>query len=875
MANPSKEKKPLFNIKPKNKDNNAPTKVKKPKSKTGKKNLGSLILIIFLSLVLVTGSGVLFYVIKTFYSAPPLNIEDFESAQSSTIYDKNGKVIMDIGKELRRNVTYDQIPESLIDAYLAIEDSRFFTHNGFDVPRFTMAILVNLKTRDFSQGGSTFTMQLVKNTYFPPGESNKYGGISYKLQQIYLAIKADKLLPKERIFELYINQNNYGGTARGPEKAALYYFGKDITQLTLAESAFLAGCINLPNYYNPYWNLDNATKRRDEVLDLMVHHGYIEKFEADLAKQVKMENLLVGEKQTVDLIPNQAYVDTVIEEVVKLTGKDPYEVPMDIHTYMDPYVQQQIETIQNEKGPITFHHDYLDTATVALENATGGAIAIGGGRNYTGQRVFNIATQGRKQPGSTVKPFLDYALAFEYLGYSTGHIYLDVPIYYPGSTVRVNNYDNRYKGHIDLTTAVCDSRNVPAIETLDAVINLIGADKVIEYLRSIGFEVNKDEFSTMWGIGGGSFECSPMQLAGAHSMLANGGVYIQPHTIKKIDYVDGSDSFTPKYAPVQALSPQAAYLTETITAQNTSRNWGNYAYAQHKSYPVYAKTGTTDWGVQACKDLQIPLGSSKDKWMVAATSKHTIATWVGFDQGVQGKNTYYSSYLGNKNYPGNINKYMLDYVVHDQDNPTGIAKPDGITSISFIKGFYPYLAPFDGLDSSYITSGLVKEGTASIGNYQFPTIPNLASFNASFKTSLPLAINVSFPLYPDENFRTVASSSYPYVNGSLKATVNIINHPTWMLGVANYYTYVMDSSNNIIAESSFGSESGVINFKYLKPNDKIKVCGYYALNKRTSLKSNEMCQEIIVPNLGQTDKPDKPPVDPPVNPGNPPAANRN
>ncbi|MGB4984950.1 MAG: biosynthetic peptidoglycan transglycosylase, partial [Erysipelotrichaceae bacterium] len=251
----------------------------------------TLLTMFTLSISIVVGGMLISYVVETVRETPKLNTNLFKSSQSSVIYDKNGEKLMDVGEVLRRNVEYNQIPESLIDAYLSIEDSRFFTHIGFDLPRFTKAALVNLKSKDFSQGGSTFTMQLIKNTYFPPGESDKYGGIGYKLQQITLAIQTDLKLPKKQIFEYYVNQNNYGAKTRGPQKAAEYFFGKNIDQLTLSESAFLAGTINLPNYYNPYWNLDNATKRRNEVLDLMVYHGYIEQFEADLAKSIKLEDL--------------------------------------------------------------------------------------------------------------------------------------------------------------------------------------------------------------------------------------------------------------------------------------------------------------------------------------------------------------------------------------------------------------------------------------------------------------------------------------------------------------------------------------------------------------------------------------------------------
>ena len=265
-------------------------------------------------------------------NAPTLDVSDFVGEESSRIYDDSGALITEIGTYYRENITYDKCPESLVDAFLSVEDSRFFTHFGFDIPRFTKAIIENLKSHDFSQGGSTFTMQLVKNTYFTVdnGDSSveRTKSIEYKVQQIWLSIKLEKLLNKKEIFQLYMNKLNFGGRIRGVQKASKYYFGKDCTELTLTESAMLAGIVNLPNGYNPYYHLEEATTRRNTVLDLMEYHGYLTSDECELAKTVKVEDELVGENYVSNTEIStdnqyQSYIDAVLDEAEAMTGQDP------------------------------------------------------------------------------------------------------------------------------------------------------------------------------------------------------------------------------------------------------------------------------------------------------------------------------------------------------------------------------------------------------------------------------------------------------------------------------------------------------------------------------------------------------------------------
>ena len=384
----------------------------------------TVFMVLVVSIYVVGGIYAVRYASKLLKGMPTLNVDDLISTESSKIYDGNGTLLTEIGTYYRENIPYEQMPESLIDAFLSVEDSRFFEHNGFDVPRFTKSVLETVLHHN-TQGGSTFTMQLVKNTYFSiedgDNSTERSATLSYKAQQIVLSMQLEKQLSKREIFELYVNKLNFGDRIRGVQKAAQYYYGKNANQLTLAESALLAGIINLPNTYNPYNYLDYATQRRNNVLDLMQYHGYITSEECALAKSIKVEDTLVGKSNfNTGNTRFASYLDVVLDEVQHMTGLDPLSTGMSIYTALDPTIQTEIEAIQNGEV-VNFESDLVELAMITLNNKNGEIVGVGGGRNYGGDggsRLLNRALQQYKQPGSSIKPVLEYALAFEYLGFS-------------------------------------------------------------------------------------------------------------------------------------------------------------------------------------------------------------------------------------------------------------------------------------------------------------------------------------------------------------------------------------------------------------------------------------------------------------------------
>ncbi len=834
----------------------------KKKTKTRKKGriLRVLATIVSVGVALaIVGTSVFgYYVYSVLETAPTLNIEDFESPESSQIFDSKGVLIADIGAELRENITYADLPQVVIDAFISIEDSRYFVHNGFDLPRFTKAAMTNLitslKTGDisFDQGGSTFTMQLVKNTYLSAEKS-----IPRKLKEIYLALQLDTQISKKRVLELYLNMINFGaGTTRGIANAAKYYFGKDVNALNLSEAAYLAGVINAPGMISPflYGDIEVATTRRNEVLDLMVRHGYISKEECDAAKAIHLENLFAGGNTKEVGSPYQAYIDAVIDEVEKLTGLDPYATPMMIYTSMDREIQEYVEKIQNGETSLKWPLENLQTAIVSLNNKTGEIVALGGGRFYEGERMFNRATSMYKQPGSSLKPVLSYALAFEYLGYSTKHVILDEPYNYRGTNFIVANFDDKYNGEVTVDTAIARSLNIPALKTLQAVVDQIGSKKVIQYLNSIGFDqVNSGNFDIGYAIGGSSFEITPVQEAGAHAAIINGGNYIKPHTVTRIEFKDGSEPLVPTYASTKVISQEAAYLSTSMMEYDVTGPYANYMQILKRSYPVYAKTGTTDWGTNGV-EYGIPKGAAKDRWMVASTSEFTTAVWIGFDKAVKGETSYFTTAVSRMNLPGNVNSLMLNALYKTRSKPAAVKRPSGVVGITHVLGVYPYVSPVANMNPSLVVNALIKKDFASLGTLVAPSLSNPTSFTAtSVKNNSIERFTFTISPYPQPELLSIAP---PTLNMSLtvggktvSATGKRLYDPSWIFGAVQYKVRVSVNGNVI---GDYAQSTNTFNLDLsLKRGDVVSACGYYGYSL-TSITSNEICKELTVEDVNVT-----------------------
>lgn len=729
-------------------DNSNGSEQPKRKRTGRRRKIFDRIIIVFLALVLigsVSGFALLYSIVNK-VSANGI-AEKMVSKDSSIFLASDGKTIIgELGGESRENITYSQVPQSTIDAFLSIEDSRFYKHNGFDLPRFISSAVNNLKTGSFSQGGSTLTMQTIDNFVMKPQEEemqkqgksfSKVKQVERKIQEIWLSMQIEKELSKEDIMTKYLNQINFGQHTRGIQKGAQYYFGKNVEDLNLAESAFLAGVINAPNSYNPYRGVEDgvnfyafATERRDDTLYQMLNHGYITETEYKLAKATKLAFLVNGEPDSSSTDPYKDYVRASADEIIKKYKVDPATTPMVIYTALDINAQNEANKVSAGKVVNLDYNKYYQIGFSVINNKTGEIRAVSAGRtdikSTTPTERFRF--QEPHQPGSSVKPILDYAPSFDKLGYCTGRVYVDKAMSIGGWNVV--NSDQKFYGKISMERAIAQSLNTPAVQTYNTLLDTVGYDEMIKYNKALGFdEKTSDKVDIQYSIGGSNMQASTVEMAAAYATLANGGNYIEPHMVRKFTYKDSNETVDATLKKQNAMSPQAAYMTSELLYQaifGEYKNWNLMSRLGFGSYPVYGKTGTSDWA----EDTSKYGGPMKDEWMINYTSEYTIATWTGFDGGVVGGNTFISEELLYRNIPGWINKHMLDSLV--TGNEQRIKNPGGISSYG---------------------GGLIKTDWLSSAAKNNPlTIKNSKSDNKSLKAALDAVKKMNKNDYTTETF---------------------------------------------------------------------------------------------------------------------------
>ena len=590
-------------------------------------------LILFLILCIIGLVGSIVFAIIIVKEAPEFNPENLYTKESSVLYDKDGEVYAKLGAEQRIKITYDQIPQVLIDAIIATEDSRFYTHNGIDLPRFLKASATQLLGRG-GGGASTITMQVAKNAYTSP-VSNGWEGIKRKFTDIYLAVfKIEKAYTKEEILEFYVNSYYMGAGAYGVEQASRNYFGKSVSELNLSEAAMIAGLFKGGNAYDPYLYPDNTEARRKVVLSLMLRHGYINEEEYNAAKELTVEDIVkkIDKSSSSKNYAYQSFIDTVVEEVKRRTKaetgteQNPYEIPMEIYTTMDRSKQQYLDDLMNgENSSYKWENDVVEAGVVVTDTNTGAVVAVGAGRDKNAVGTYNYATMIKNQIGSTAKPLYDYGPAFEYDNWSPAQPLPDEEYSY-STGGELHNWDSKYKGYMDLREALKLSRNIPALKTFKAVKN----DNIKEFVTNLGLspEISGGIIHEAHSIGGYNGE-SPLTLAAAYGAFANGGTYIEPYTFTKITYKDSDKVFTVTPVTRKAMSDSTAYMVTNVlldtAAYTTGTNKVNgISYAN--------KTGTSNFSSQTKKAHNLPSNAVNDLWVAGYSRDYAVALWYGYDK---------------------------------------------------------------------------------------------------------------------------------------------------------------------------------------------------------------------------------------------------
>lgn len=568
---------------------------------------------------LLFGTSVFAYYVST---APKLVDDQLKDPISSEIYDMNGKLVTKIGVEKRDYVEYKDIPQLVIDAVLATEDNRFFSHPGLDVIRIGGAVVANLTDGFGSQGGSTLTQQIIKCQFLTPDKTPKR-----KVQEAWLALQLERKYTKEEIFEMYVNNIvDYDDGIHGIATAAEYYYGKSLDQLELHEAAMLAGIPQRPRAHNPYRNPDLAKQRRNTVLSLMYQHGKISKAEMETAKKISVESTLKkDEERTANNQKYDSFIDVVIDEVEALGEYNVFTDGLKIYTTLDPNAQEHVEKILNGEASVKFPDEEMQAGLTLLDTKSGAIRAIGGGRNQNVKRGFNYAIDTRRQPGSTIKPILDYGPAIEFLGWSPYEQLADEPFTYSDGTA-IHNWDQKYLGQMSMRKALYLSRNIPALKALQEV----GLDKADQFATGLGFNFkNIYESYAIGGLGGEDSGVSPLQMASAYAAFGNEGIYNKPYAVNKIILRDGDTEVKGQMESHLAMKKSTAFLITDMLKDVLTKGTGTNARVSGLPY-IAGKTGTTNYSQETRQKYSLNRSDVPDAWFVGYSTQYTISVWTGY-----------------------------------------------------------------------------------------------------------------------------------------------------------------------------------------------------------------------------------------------------
>lgn len=590
------------------------------------KYLGIGVISLFIAAFLFGGGVFLYYANK----APELSESKLVATTSSKIYDSKNELIADLGAERRVNAQSSDIPTNLVNAIVSIEDHRFFNHRGIDSIRIAGAFLRNLRSNSGLQGGSTLTQQLIKLTYFSTSTADQT--LSRKVQEAWLAIQLERTATKQEILTYYVNKVYMSNGNYGMQTAAENYYGKDLEDLSIPQLALLAGMPQAPNQYDPYSHPEAALERRNLVLSEMQKQGYLTAEQYETAINTPITDGLQSLK-SVNSYPQYMdnYLKEVIDQVQQETGYNLLTTGMEVYTNVDQEVQKHLWDVYNTDQYVNYPDDDIQAASTIVDVSNGKVIAQLGSRHQASNVSFgtNQAVETNRDWGSTMKPITDYAPALEYDIYdSTAYMLKDVPYNYPGTNTPLYNWDRGYLGNITLQTAIQQSRNVPAVETLDRV----GLDKAKGFLNGLGIDyptmVYANAISSNTTESGKQYGASSEKMAAAYAAFANGGIYYKPMYINKIVFSDGSSKEFSDQG-TRAMKETTAYMMTEMMKTVLYSGIGRDAYISW--LPQAGKTGTSNYTDDEIENyIKRYDYVTPDENFVGYTRKYSMAVWTGY-----------------------------------------------------------------------------------------------------------------------------------------------------------------------------------------------------------------------------------------------------
>jgi len=671
----------------------------------------------FIFLLAVVGAiitaGLVIYAAR---SLPDWDPQLLTGAKTTLVYDDKGNVAAELhAEENRTEIAFNEVPEELKQAFISTEDQDFYKHHGVTIKGISRAIFRNVQSGDLTgQGASTITMQLARNAFL-----NFDKEWERKIKEMILAFKIEANFSKDEIFSMYLNKIYFGSGAYGVQAAAQTYFGKDVTELNLAECALLAGLPQNPNVINPFMSVEKAEARQKIVLNNMVACGYIDQKTADEASQLE----LVFNQSIAQNVKYGYFTDAVIEEAIAIledleiyddSNNAIYKAGLKIYSTMNSDMQNYAESLyqNNANFPTESKNGQLiQSAMVLMDHSNGDIKAIMGGRKYEQKRGFNRATSAYRQPGSSIKPLTVYSPALE-AGIMPYYVLDDSPISFKiGNSVwSPKNYDLSNRGLITMRTAVQYSINTYAVQLLDQV----GIGTSFDFGKSLGLELvdspgTNDLSLAPLALGGLTKGATPVQMAAAYGAIGNGGMYVKPHFITKIVDENGKELYNHELKLKRAMTDQTSWLMtsmlQTVTEAGTGTN------AKVPGVPTAGKTGTSE--------------SYMDSWFCGFTPGYSVAVWMGYDEHL----TMNSVYGGG--YPAKIFRAMLQKA-HQINNPPALKMPGGIVQVQVCSksGLLPSEnCPEEAIISEYSRKDCIPTETCAVHEilYICPESGKLAS----------------------------------------------------------------------------------------------------------------------------------------------------
>lgn len=614
----------------------------------------SISLIGFILLLFVLFGGFLGYI---FFQNYTLDESKLQMKVASTLYDRHGQEVTKLFRENREYIYIEDIPKELQDAFIAVEDQRFYDHRGIDFRAIARALYRDILARSMVEGGSTITQQLVKNVFLSSEKK-----LLRKTEEAVIAIKLEQSYSKDQILEMYLNYIYLGHGTYGIASAADLYFDKEVAELELAEMALLAALPKAPYHYSPKveGNQERSENRRKLVLRLMEEQ---ERITPEQRLQAAEQQLVISSKGDTRQPEIYTFLDMVAQEAERKFGITYEELitgGYNIYTTLDLNAQRAMydalrmdSPMADELFPAQSGEHPIQSSMVVMDHRTGGIVAVMGGRDYV-QRGLNRAVIPARQPGSTFKPLAAYAPALE-LGWHPYDPVKDEQRDFNGYQPR--NYNNQYLGDVPMIDAIKHSYNVPAVWTL----NEVGIDKGLNALERFGFGKQKRQLGLALG---GDVEVSPLQMARAYGAFASEGVMMEPYLIEEIQDSKGNVMHKKELKFEQVVNAQTAwYMTrmlQSVVKEGTGR------HHIRLSHEVAAKTGT----VQANNNQS----GAKDAWIVGYTPQYVASVWMGYEQGSASMST------SGGNHPARVFQYVMSRLL-ESEPPLAFQRPEGVNEL--------------------------------------------------------------------------------------------------------------------------------------------------------------------------------------------------